>query len=294
VNKTNNMLEDLSAKDDKINTSNVKVIPITEDDYVSPEALSSHLKGQDALIDLLNRDKSIQSIALIDAAFSANLKHVIPSSFGLGHSHPYIHSIPPTAKKMQMETHLFDLANNATTKHGLGNATTYTSIQTSVFFDYALKIGMIINTSDRMGGATMVVDGGTPITTHNSYADIATAVKNAVILGVRRDPRVLNKEMFIRSFERSHNTLLGYVNELAPNREFKTLPINSTELEKESRRKQEIGDVSPDATRGFLLYAGYALGLGRFKEEDAMTGNEVLGVQEWDDEKIKEAIKGIL
>jgi hypothetical protein len=288
------MLKELSAKGDNIDTSKMKLVPVTEDDYISPEGLASHLARQDALIDLLNRDKSTQSIALIDAAFSSNVKHIIPSSFGLGHSHPYIHNIPPTAKKMQMETHLFNLANSVAVKNGLGNATTYTSIQTSVFFDYALKIGMIVNTSDRMGGATMVVDGGTPITTHNSYADIATAVKNAVILGVRRDPRVLNKEMFIRSFERSHNTLLGYANELAPNREFKTFPINSTDVEKESRLKQEMGDVSPDATRGFLLYAGYALGLGRFKEEDAKTGNEVLGVQEWDDEKIKEAIKGIL
>jgi hypothetical protein len=294
VDKTNDMLKELSALGNKVDTSSVKLVPLTENDYLSPQALASHLAGQDALIDLLNRDKSTQSIALIDAAFSANVKHVIPSAFALGTSHPYLHSAPPTAKKMKMETHLFNLAASAAAKHGLGNATTYTAIETSAFLDYALKIGMIVNTSERMGGATMVVDGGTPIYTMNSYADIATAVTNAVILGVNRDERVLNREMFIRSFERAHNDLLSYARELAPNREFPTFLVSSTELEKESRRKRDEGDLSPDAMRGFLLYAGYALGLGRFREEDVKVGNEVLGVVEWDEGRIKEAIRGIL
>lgn len=188
---------------------------------------------------------------------------------------------------MAMETHLFSLCDAAASDHGLGNATTYTAINTGMFLEYALSMGILLNTTPHMGGATLVPDGGAPVLNISAMQDIVTATLNAVILGVRRDERVLNQEMYIRSFETSQNTLLAYAREIAPRKEWKVIPIDSKHAEAESQRKWEQGDTSADALRGFLVRASFGLGAGKFDDGKCRIGNEVLGVMAWEEERVR-------
>lgn len=77
---------------------------------------------------------------LVDAAIAVGIPHIIPSAFGVSTTVPGVRDNPVLESKARMEDHLIQKA-----KEG---RVTYTQIQTSSFFDWALDRGLYLNTKD--------------------------------------------------------------------------------------------------------------------------------------------------
>ena len=67
-----------------------------------------YLEGQDAVVDLINRNQWEVSIRPIGAAISAKVPHFIPSSIGLDMSKPEARKMPPLLGKVKMEDYIID------------------------------------------------------------------------------------------------------------------------------------------------------------------------------------------
>jgi hypothetical protein len=99
-------------------------------DYSSTTQLTDVLReGQfDSLIILINRHQNDPQLKLIDAAVTAQIPHIIPSSFGITSTHPEILRLPQVKEKFEMEKYLVDKADQ-----GL---VSYTAINSGLFFDW--------------------------------------------------------------------------------------------------------------------------------------------------------------
>jgi hypothetical protein len=90
----------------KIGNSFPSAVKVVKTNYDSVESFVPPLEGQDAVVDLINRNQWEASIGLIDAAISAKVPHFIPSSFGLDMSKPEACKKPPLLGKAKMEDYI--------------------------------------------------------------------------------------------------------------------------------------------------------------------------------------------
>jgi hypothetical protein len=124
--------------------------------YDSTDKLTALLRNdtgrQDALIILISRDEAQAQINLIDAAIAVGISHIIPSAFGSTTTHPGMRESPVLEAKARMEDYLVQKAK-------VGRLT-YTQVQNSAFFDWALDRGIYLNTKDP-DAPTIVFDGKT-------------------------------------------------------------------------------------------------------------------------------------
>ena len=234
------------------------------------KVLQQDVGHQDALVMLLNRDQVQAQLDLIDAAIAAGIPHIIPSSFGIGTRDLNVRITPIGEGKARMEDHVVKKAEEGTV--------TFTSIQTGVFFDWALNLGVFLNTK---GGdrPTAVFDGGDIPFSVTVMDDIGKAVA-AVLL---QSHLFRNKFVFVHSAVVTQNQLLAYAEEAAPDREFKVLQLDTAELEKQAWEKYNNGERGPEVMHGFLPRATFGKRMGKFEE----TENERLGIEVWTDEKVK-------
>jgi len=245
-------------------------VNVTNADYTSISKLAPCLAGYDALVSLINRDQADIQILLIDAAIAAGVPHVIPSSFGIDQRIPEVRANPALAAKVRMEDHVAKLADEG--------AITYTAIQTGMFFDWGLKAGVLVNAK----GPTMIFDGGDTPFSVSSLDHIGTAVANA--LGKPEETR--NKILFMHSAVVTQNQLVGYAREVKPDGAWEVIDVDTKVLWDMAMEKYNKGERGPDVMRGFLPRQTLGLGLGVFKEVD----NGVLGIQEWDGERVRQVV----
>ena len=292
VTKAQSLLDDL-FKQQGVTFDPGRIAIEVIDDYRNRAALCSTLEGKDALVILLNRSLGDQQIALIDAAIAARVPHIIPSSYGVGVSHPYLRSSPPLEEKVKMLDHLHSAIVSQPTPpifdSNPGRKTTFTAIDTGVFLELAMQMYFLINLKAAHDDdeVTRLFDGGNTSFTISSLADIAIATKNAVVLGVADDERVRNRTLNIQTFSTTQNELLTNAKQLAPGKPWKTLDMDTKVLEKMSNEKYEKGERSADAMRGYLVRGTFGLGLGMFEK----VHNDILGVKELDAEGVKEVLR---
>lgn len=119
-------------------------LKVVQVNYDSVDELTASIRNDagkhDALIILINRDEAQSQIHLIDAAIASGISHIIPSAFGFTTTHPGMRESPVLEAKARMEDYLIQKA-----KEG---RLTYTQIQNSAFFDWALDRGVYLNTKD--------------------------------------------------------------------------------------------------------------------------------------------------
>ena len=224
IDKAQSLLDDLSTQLG-VTFDPQRVAIEVIDDYRNRAVLCSTLEGKDALVILLNRDLGGQQCSLIDAAIAAHVPHIIPSSYGVNVSHPYLRSSPPLEEKVKMLDHLHSAIaaqpNPPTIDGRPGRKTTFTAIDTGVFLELATKMHFLVNlkAANDDSEVTRVFDGGDTPFAISSLVDIATATKNAVVLGVADAEAVRNKTLNFQSFSTSQNKLLRYAKELVPERQ---------------------------------------------------------------------------
>ena len=156
----------------------------------------------------------------------------------------------------------------------------YTGINTSLFFDWALSMGFLINLK---GGPFQVFDGGdVPL----SVTTLDT-IGRAIALALKMPDKVANRSLFIHDVGISQNRLMELVSELDPSRKLNPVPADSEELLQKSWDAYNNGDRSVQTMRGFLPRASFGgKQLGAFKKVD----NALLGIEVKGDDFVKEVL----
>lgn len=109
--------------------------------------------------------------------------------------------------------------------------------------------------------------------------DIGKAVANALL----KSDDLRNKWAFINSAVVTQNQLLRYAKEAAPDKEFKVMHLDTEVMEKQSWEKWNAGERGPEVMRGFMPRVTFGKKIGEFQTTD----NEVLGIREWSEDKVK-------
>lgn len=186
--------------------------------------------------------------------------------------------LPPLKPKGEMEEYVVKKANEG--------AFTFTIINQGVLLDWALDRNLLLNFD---GLPIRLFDHGKGMMSATVLDDVGKAVANALL---RRD-QVINKYCFIHSRATNQLEMLRLLQELRPNEKFETVNIDSDILLKESEKNLRKGDLSPVAMRGYIVKVSFADNgkEGTYFEE---TDNELLGVPEWSEERLKGLIKTYL
>ena len=233
------------------------------------------LDKQDALIILINRDEAQAQINLIDAAIASRIPHIIPSAFGFTTTHPEVRKYPVLWPKAKMEDYLIQKAEEG--------QVTYTQVQPAAFFDWALDRGVYLNTKDN-DAPTAVFDGGDIPVSVTIVDDIGIAVA----VSLQKVDQVKNRDVHIHTAVVTQNQLLEYAKQAAPQRDFKVVHLDSAELVKQAWEKYNSGDTSPESMRPFIIRIVFGEKHGLFQTTD----NELLGIEQWGDDRVSEFIAG--
>lgn len=243
-------------------------------DYSNLPEQVPFLRGFDALVILLSRAQDALQTSLIDTAIEAGIPHVIPSSFILDTRNPVIQENPLYAPKIAVESHLLNRAAE-------GNVT-YTIIQTGVFLEWGMSIGIPVNLTGTT--PTLLFDGGVTPFSASSLDDIGRAVTTALTL--RNDDRVRNQVLRMHSVATTQNQLLQIAEQLKPGTDWKTVNVDTEPSYASSLEAWERGERDPGALRGLMPRMIYGLGLCLFEPND----NALLGIEEWDVDRLREAV----
>ncbi|KAK5122244.1 hypothetical protein LTR85_004154 [Meristemomyces frigidus] len=247
-------------------------------DYSSVPNLTTLLRAGafDALVILINRDQVTAQTNLLDAAAAVGGLHVIPSSFGTSYEHPKGRQLGALINKLPVEQHFLRLAEEG--------RITYTAINTGLFFDWALeKAGLPINL---LGGPTMLFDEGKVRLSVSTLDRIGEAV--AIALLRKEELGLVNRFLYVQSAVVSQAQLLAYARQLAPEREFKTVGVDTASIEGPALEKLERGETGPEVQRALMARFSFGLGLGLFERSD----NEILGLKDMTEEEIKGLLGG--
>ncbi|KAF1816354.1 NAD(P)-binding protein [Eremomyces bilateralis CBS 781.70] len=250
---------------------------IVETDYSSVDALAPKLQGHDAIVILIERNAYTPQIVAIDAAIAAGVRRIIPSSWGLDMSDPYLRTIPTLKEKLDMETYL---AERARSHKGF----VWTGILTGVFWDWALPLGLLVDPTGE--GMTYIMDGGGHVICGTLLDDVGRAVVSAL---KAPEEAVGNKFLQIRSVVATQSKLLEWAKAVKPEAPWKSMNVDTEKMEKAAREAWGRGERDPRALRGFLLRA-YALGASDFKHLD----NELLGVADGGEELARKTLEQLI
>jgi len=246
-------------------------------DYTSIDQLTTVLKSvnPDTLVILINREQLDPQLKLIDAALAAGVPHLIPSCFGLDMSDPRVRELPVTQSKVAMEDYFLRKAREG--------HFTWTGVNTSLFFDWALEKRAFPINIHADGKPSVVFDGGDTMFSSTTLDRIGEAVTQCLI----QKDKVTNRFVYVHSGVMTQNQLLRYARDLAPNREFAVVPMQTEKLMEQAWEKWRAGDRSAGVMSMFLPRVTWGWGLGRFSGED----NEMLGLPQWTEDDIREYIR---
>ncbi|KAK4551346.1 hypothetical protein LTR86_011221 [Recurvomyces mirabilis] len=249
-------------------------IKVIKASYDSIEALVPILEGQHAVVDLLARDQWPISIRLIDAAIAAKVPHFIPSSFGIDMRLAAARNMPSLSGKAKLEDHI--------TAKGKEGAITYTIIQTSMIFEWALSRSVFLPLE---GGTAFFFDNGDVRVSASLIDDIGKAVASVLLVGPGSDA-ALNRVLLMHSTVFSLAQILEYARIANPEKHWEVETLQTAAIWKRSWEAYGNGDRSPETMRGFLVAGSFGDGLARFDNVD----NDILGIQMMSDDALKDAV----
>ena len=246
-----------------------KFIKIVNTDYKTVPQLSSILASDSysALVILVNRNQRDPQLKLIDAAISAQIPHVIPSSFGFQSSQPKIRAAPFMKQKIAMQDYIIGKANEG--------HVTYTIIDVGWVFDVALKLGTLANSEKPV----TLFDGGDREISVCSLDLIGQAVTQVVL----RPDRVQNRDVRVQSAAITQNQILRYAGELVPGKAYDIIAVDSDEFERRAYEKLRDGESGPDVMRMFIPRLTFGLRLALLEDLD----NDLLGLKQMCEEEVK-------
>ena len=242
--------------------SAVKVVPI---DYDSLDSLTAALKGQDALVSTLAILALGAQIRLVDAAIAAGVKRFIPSEFGS--NNPLARRMPVFADKVKVQDYLVQKVQERGDE-----GFSYTCVYNSVFFDWGLKIGILLG-KERY-------DGGERKFSTTRLETIGKAVAGVL----KHAEETKNGDVFVHEAVVTQNQLAAL-----SGKKWEAEDLSTDVLEREAYA--ELGKEQPNfvsAMFGFIKRAIWGEGYGG---EFTKVDNELLGISMMSEREIEQLVK---
>lgn len=229
-------------------SSNVNVLK-TDDDLPFDQLVQA-LRGQDALVIAFAGTQKDNSIKLANAAFEADIKHIIPADFGSCDSSDQksLDLIPLYVAKKDVRDHLIELAKKT---RGDGSSLSWTSLINGHFFDYGLKSGLLSINLEK--GTTRTFDGGKHKFAATKLADIGLAT--ARILQKADNSRLKNKLVCIQSVQITQNELVPVVEEVT-GKKLQVEDVKSEDFIREYKDKLQQDPGNHDVTEELVTVGG--------------------------------------
>ncbi|TGJ87303.1 hypothetical protein E0Z10_g1444 [Xylaria hypoxylon] len=248
-------------------------VTITPVDYDSVESLTAALQGQDAVVSTLGSAGFSKQLNLIEAAVKANVKRFIPSEFGSDTSNPKNAGLPVFADKITVQKALVKEAAN-------GNIS-YTYIYTGPFFDWGLKVGFVLNVSEK---SIALYDGGE----RNFSTTTLGSVGKAVVGVLKKPDETKNRKVYVQDAAPTLKQLKA-VAEKVTGAAWQGKEV-SVETDVLAPALAELGKENPDPSKfvfPLLITSIWGDGYGsHFQKLD----NELLGLKEFTEADIEAVV----
>ncbi|KAI8944791.1 hypothetical protein F4801DRAFT_170438 [Xylaria longipes] len=250
--------------------ASVTVKPV---DYDSVESLTTALQGQDAVVSTLGPEALSRQLNLVEAAVKAGVKRFLPSEFG---------SDTTNAKNANLAVFGHKIATHkALVKEAANGNISYTTIVNGPFFDWGMKVGLILNAKEK---SISIYDGGERHFSTTTLESIGKAV-----VGVLKKPEeTKNRAVYVQNAAPTLKQLKAIAEKVTGTTwqgkevsiENDVLPPAVAELEKES----------PDPSKfaiPMIIASIWGDGYGNhFQKLD----NELLGVREFTEAEIEAVV----
>lgn len=242
----------------------------------TPELLSATFKGQDAIVSFVGFHGSALEKMLIDAAVSAGVKRYIPSQFGIDPTQEALSQVMPPffQEKVGIVDYLISKESS-----GL----TWTSINTALFTDWALKNGFL--GVDIANKKVTLMDGGEVLFSGASLSTIANGV--AAVLGAESYEKTKNQTINIFSYTVSQKDVLASI-ERVGGEKWETSRSSSEVVKQEGEKLWEKGQMEGAYAVSTVIFFGKAIGLGKLTKR---SWNDDLGLAK---ETLDDTVKSVL
>lgn len=253
------------------------------DDDLPYDQLVQALKGQDALVLAFSGSQKDNSIKLANAAFEAEVKHIIPAEFGSCDSaDPEALDILSLYRlKKEVRDHLIELSKQSSPD---GNKLSFTSIVTGHFLDYGLEHGLF--GIDIKKKTVTIFDDGKRRFAATTLTDIGIAT--AHVLQKADEPRLQNKLVYIQSIQTTQEEMAAVIEELTGSK-LKVTRANSIDYIAENKRLLEQKPGDPEITE-YLVTVGGIVGTN-WDEKGQTFVNDLIAMPKRD---LKAIVEGVL
>ncbi|OOF90314.1 hypothetical protein ASPCADRAFT_179285 [Aspergillus carbonarius ITEM 5010] len=252
-------------------TAHVKVV-----DFGSVESLSAAVVGQDAVIDTTFSPDVETPLRLIDAAAENGVYRFITSDFGLDPDLPGVHDMPVFARKKAS----YELVKNHAAKKNL----TYTLVACGAFLDWGISSGFA--GLDLDGKKAFVFGDGTNVVPWTTLEDVGIATAHVLL----HPQETLNRPVYVHSVFMSQNQLLGATKEILGTEGWEITYHDMESLLGEALADLKAGNISAST---FEVQIQYCLATRVLAHPWTKDDNSLLGLKEWDMEKVKRLIQTI-
>jgi putative NADH-flavin reductase len=244
-------------------------------DSLPAHDLTNSLRGQDALVITIVCTLVEEQIKLIDAAYAAGVKRVIPADFGSCDSADKytLDLLPVMAGKARVRAHLEQLALQN------GSVLSWTNIITGHFFDHGLKDRLLL--FDLPKRRVRLLDVGDI----RWSASTLKRVGEAVLRGLEMEEETRNKILYVQSFCVTQNELLGVL-EKVMGKKWNIEHVNAEELIEKNKAGVEKGDWDSVIE----VVSVHGLVASNWEQKEGFS-NELLGLEE---ENLEDAVRRVV
>ncbi|KAL2832814.1 hypothetical protein BDW59DRAFT_92869 [Aspergillus cavernicola] len=245
-------------------------------DFTSIQSLSAALAGQDAVIDTTFSPDIETPLRLIDAAAESGVYRFITSDFGLDPDLPGVHDLPVFGRKKA--------SYEAVKKHAAQNRLTYTLVACGAFLDWSLASGF--SGLNFQGKKASIFGDGDNVVPWTVLEDVGTAAANVLL----HPEETVNRPVYVHSVFMSQNQVLGATKEVLGGEGWEISYNDMESLLETALADLKSGNISA-AT--FEVQIQYCLATRKLAHPWARDDNSLLGLEEWDLEKVKTLIRTI-
>lgn len=254
--------------------SSVTVLKV---DYNSISSLTSALQNIDAVVSCVSATALHCQDLLVDASIAAGVKRFLPSEFGSDLGHPRTKALPVFAQKVAMESRLEAAATQ-------NLAFTYTLIRNGPFLDWGLKYNFLL---DLESGNSKIYDGGE----HLFSATTLETIGLAVVGILEKFEETKNRVIYIQDIQISQNQLLKLAKQVAPEKKWESVPVDTATILASSNEKLAKGEVTMEVMMGYINVSIFGTGYGAKMKN---TDNELLGLKEKTDADLVTLLKKLI
>ncbi|XDG04792.1 hypothetical protein ABKA04_004407 [Annulohypoxylon sp. FPYF3050] len=252
-------------------------VTVKQVDYNSIDSLQSALEGQDALVSAMAFEAIHEQKNLVDAAFNAGVKRIIPSEYGNDLMNPKLAAFPIYQPKIAIRQQ----CEKRVTENP---SFSWTTIHNASFLGPDWTLDFIVDVKNRSAD---IKDGGDVLFCATTYDDIAQAV-----IGILTHlEETANRPVRISSVNTTQNELIAIAKELGATDGWNLTYSETENLESEAFRRWAAGDHSEEVIAMFINRAFIGKGWGGYFP---VRDNELLGIKDMERDELKTIIKAAI